>query len=439
MFIQLNVGGRIFCTSEATLAKVPGSFLEKLLRRAPDVDSAYFLDLDPTYFEPILNHLRCDAPLLASLAPHEIVHISRQLEFLRLPLPVPLSRMWTPTDTNMQLLHTNFCQTVAVTKNTHQRSVLALVPSDRFAVRMDFVLCSISIGLTTQDAFALTAPSDAHAAYICGGYSSFDNINAERLDLERSGSIAVVQYDRDAQKITFDVDGERVDSASIDLVLPPTTELFPFVSFYAMPYSDTDGSAYLGQVTLVPVPSSQPLLAIDPQIRRHDDTSTSLLLLRDLVVWPFQWLTYAALLYSSAYVLLTLVAYLAVVPMLLVAACLVPYTVLRSLTSLLTQRFAPYWYPWSFARRSQCIAVTYDLSRRHHSSCGDQSRFVLRMIDVDSPSALMTTWACLLVVRSVVGVALGVMYIVVIANAMDDSIGVVLAAVKWQWTDLYEL
>ena len=197
---------------------------------------------------------------------------------------------------------------------------------------------------------------------------------------------------------------------------------------------------------------SQPLLAIDPQSRRHDDTSTSLLLLRDLFVWPFQWLTYAALLYSSAYLLLTLVAYLAVVPIVLVAAFLVPYAVLRSLLSLLTQRFAPYWYPWSvlyactrplliidvwlhnqFARRSQCIAVTYDLSRRHHSSCEDQPRFVLRMIDVESPSALMTMWAYLLVVRSVVGVALGVVYIEFFLTAVRGAFDSARVLVTWRW------
>ncbi|KDO20444.1 hypothetical protein SPRG_14316 [Saprolegnia parasitica CBS 223.65] len=261
MLLRLNVGGRIFCTSEATLTKVQDSYLEELLRRDPDVDGAYFLDLDPTYFEHILNHLRCDAPLLANLAPHEIIHVSRQLEFLQLPLPVPLDRMWAPTDANMQLVHTNYCQTVAVTMRTHQRSVLALVPSDRFAVHMDFVMCGISIGLTPQGAFALTAPSNVHAVGISGEYSSgaffehFHGTHTERLISARNGSIVVVQYDRDTQKITFDVDGERVDSASIDLVLPPTAELFPFVSFYAMPYPDTDGGAYLGQVTLVPLPS----------------------------------------------------------------------------------------------------------------------------------------------------------------------------------------
>ncbi|KDO16918.1 hypothetical protein SPRG_17620 [Saprolegnia parasitica CBS 223.65] len=199
----------------------------------------------------------------------------------------------------------------------------------------------------------------------------------------------------------------------------------------------------------------QPLLAIDPQARRHDGTNAGRLLLRDLFIWPFQWLTYATLLYSSAYVLLTLVAYLAAVLVVLLAACLVPYAVLSSLLSLFTQQSAPYWYPWrvlyactrplliadvwlhnQFARRSQCIAGTYDLSRRHYSSCEDHPRFVVRMIEVDSPSALLMTWAYLLIARSVVGVMLGGLYVAAVANAMDDSISIVLAAVKWQWTSM---
>eukprot|EP01137_Pigoraptor_chileana_P031981 Opistho-2@20629 len=60
--VKLNVGGRIFCTSRATLTWVPESFFMSLLCGSipsfKDADGAYFIDRDPDIFVPILNFLR---------------------------------------------------------------------------------------------------------------------------------------------------------------------------------------------------------------------------------------------------------------------------------------------------------------------------------------------------------------------------------------------
>ncbi|KDO16523.1 hypothetical protein SPRG_17962, partial [Saprolegnia parasitica CBS 223.65] len=76
----------------------------------------------------------------------------------------------------MKLVHTNYCQTVAVTMKSVQRSVLALVPSDCFAVRVDVMLCSLAIGFTSKDAFDATQPIHGNAAVIpFGKYASLIN------------------------------------------------------------------------------------------------------------------------------------------------------------------------------------------------------------------------------------------------------------------------
>ena len=226
---------------------------------------AYFLDLDPTYFKHILNHLRCDAPLRCAAARRPRTTRDRpRLTPARVPpaAAARAARSHVGTDRRQHAasIH-NFCQTVAVTKKSVLRSVLAVVPSesDRFVVRIDVVRCSLAIGFTSKDAFDATQCYIANAAVIHGsdnnGYRPKPAATAKVL---RGAGVVVAQYDRDAQKITFDsiLNGKRDDSAGIDLVLPSTTELFPFVSFCARPYPDTYGCAYLGQVTFVPVPSS---------------------------------------------------------------------------------------------------------------------------------------------------------------------------------------
>ncbi|XP_070805375.1 SH3KBP1-binding protein 1 isoform X2 [Pituophis catenifer annectens] len=61
--VQLNVGGRRFCTSRQTLAWVPDSFFSSLLSgrisSLRDETGAIFIDRDPGLFAPILNFLRC--------------------------------------------------------------------------------------------------------------------------------------------------------------------------------------------------------------------------------------------------------------------------------------------------------------------------------------------------------------------------------------------
>ena len=64
--IEINVGGQLFQTTVFTLTKYPGSMLLAMFSHT-DVgmppmsktkDGQYFLDVDPKYFEIILNWLR---------------------------------------------------------------------------------------------------------------------------------------------------------------------------------------------------------------------------------------------------------------------------------------------------------------------------------------------------------------------------------------------
>lgn len=61
--VLLNVGGRSFATSRATLGKHPDSLLAKLVSDTPSedlcyLDGALFLDRDPDCFAAVLHWLR---------------------------------------------------------------------------------------------------------------------------------------------------------------------------------------------------------------------------------------------------------------------------------------------------------------------------------------------------------------------------------------------
>ena len=64
--IEINVGGQLFQTTVFTLTKYPGSMLSAMFSHTdigmPPMpktkDGQYFLDVDPKYFEIILNWLR---------------------------------------------------------------------------------------------------------------------------------------------------------------------------------------------------------------------------------------------------------------------------------------------------------------------------------------------------------------------------------------------
>jgi len=63
-WVKLNVGGKMFQTTQTTLCKDPKSFLcrlcqeDKELGSEKDENGAFLIDRDPAYFGPVLNYLR---------------------------------------------------------------------------------------------------------------------------------------------------------------------------------------------------------------------------------------------------------------------------------------------------------------------------------------------------------------------------------------------
>ncbi|OQR83268.1 hypothetical protein ACHHYP_14903 [Achlya hypogyna] len=208
-------------------------------------------------------------------------------------------------------------------------------------------------------------------------------------------------------------------------------------------------------------PVSQPLLGIDP--RRQPTRVSSVA--ANIFLWPFQWLTYATLLYSSSYILLTLATYIIAVPVVFIAAALVPCAVLRSTLCLAIHGDTRYQYPWSvlfsctrrvvladvwlhnvFAPSSKRVALQHDMSSKHTLVRGYQPRFVVRVVDIDSPRAMVAAWAYLLGVR-VVATLVFVVWCSLVAHvtygivhsiymlASDNSVGLSNASYGFLWGD----
>jgi len=98
--IRLNVGGTYFTTTRDTLL-VPGSYFEAMLGNhtwKPDpVDTAYFIDRDPTHFARILHRLRTGVFNLSGLQDDDIEDMKMELDYFLLPFPVEPKPSLKPT------------------------------------------------------------------------------------------------------------------------------------------------------------------------------------------------------------------------------------------------------------------------------------------------------------------------------------------------------
>jgi hypothetical protein len=83
--IKLNVGGKKFSTSLATLRRFPDSMLAAMFsgRHAvpTDEEGYYFVDQDGTHFEEILNFLRSPETYTVNLPPAELSKLKQQCKF----------------------------------------------------------------------------------------------------------------------------------------------------------------------------------------------------------------------------------------------------------------------------------------------------------------------------------------------------------------------
>ena len=99
MIIKLNVGGRVFLTTEETLSGTT-SMLSVLVQHqnpAQQIDGHYFIDRDPDTFRWILNYLR-GSMVLPPKESYEILLVKEEAEYFALDqLAARIQHMWCPS------------------------------------------------------------------------------------------------------------------------------------------------------------------------------------------------------------------------------------------------------------------------------------------------------------------------------------------------------
>eukprot|EP01006_Ploeotia_vitrea_P030918 TRINITY_DN63233_c0_g1_i1.p1 TRINITY_DN63233_c0_g1~~TRINITY_DN63233_c0_g1_i1.p1 ORF type:complete len:336 (+),score=60.95 TRINITY_DN63233_c0_g1_i1:26-1009(+) len=94
--IKLNIGGKLFCTTENTLLKEKETFFWAMLRSgqwAPDENTGeYFVDRSPQLFGAILDYLR-DGKFTPTFSNAEIDLLHSELDFYQIPLREPLRHL----------------------------------------------------------------------------------------------------------------------------------------------------------------------------------------------------------------------------------------------------------------------------------------------------------------------------------------------------------
>jgi len=98
--IKLNVGGKLFVTSLATLTSEKDTYFSALFsehfRPEPDEDGEIFIDRNPKQFDLILDHLRGEdiSQSIAALSKEDKYQYEQQVDFYLIgsliPEPVPV-------------------------------------------------------------------------------------------------------------------------------------------------------------------------------------------------------------------------------------------------------------------------------------------------------------------------------------------------------------
>merc|ERR1711920_524363 len=111
--IILNIGGKYFTTSLATLRSKSDTFLEKMFRNNTSTatcsaDGSFFIDRDPSTFGYVLEYLRNDDMLVRSKDKNIRLQVLEDAEYFQLPDGVKEYLRWSSLDDGMDLSFSEF-------------------------------------------------------------------------------------------------------------------------------------------------------------------------------------------------------------------------------------------------------------------------------------------------------------------------------------------
>lgn len=133
-------------TTKTNLLKFEGSYFHALLgsgKWLPDVDGAYFIDLNPEHFGRILDYLRTNKLHVSDLDVFQLERLYEVFDYLQFPYPEPRFA-WKGTQLNENLTLSNGDKTVRQTKGINSGAgwtacILGERAINRYSVRIDSI------------------------------------------------------------------------------------------------------------------------------------------------------------------------------------------------------------------------------------------------------------------------------------------------------------
>jgi len=264
--VKLNVGGRAFTASRATLLRWEGTYFHALLGSGQwepcGDDGAYFIDRDAGPFEAIMTSLRSGEPIdFSGLRPSERKRLQDECNYYQLPNHVVFSGLhWDSSRCGSTLTISDSGLTVTKTggDSACDAAVLATTEASGFKVRIRQLgqEGDLMVGYANSDAFEANGQNYDRSGWFlsCDDgrlYSSSLGHGAEGISaaagMVPSGSLVEVQYDADRSRISFSVDGEargtlqvRPDPSAVNgSATPRPSRLLPCVEIYSVGASAT--------------------------------------------------------------------------------------------------------------------------------------------------------------------------------------------------------
>lgn len=246
--IDINVGGRVFATTKATLLGWEASYFHALLgsgRWEPCGDGAYFIDRSPQLFERVMEALRTGEPVdMEGLSEKQAARLREECDYFQLPCELSWQGRidpprWDPGRCSSNLALSRSGRAVTKTSGGNGwQAVLAAPEMTSFKVRIlsPGAHGIIMVGYAKARLFSVDRANHNHSGWFvhCGLgalLSAFGDAGRAYCEPLTAGSLLEASLDMAAGQITFSVNGASrgVAFSSVDCGDGP---LFPCVELW---------------------------------------------------------------------------------------------------------------------------------------------------------------------------------------------------------------
>lgn len=204
--IELNVGGRVFATTRATLMRWENTYFHAMLGSAwePCHSGCYFIDRNPSHFERIIEAMRSGESVDAEgLTERQAARLAEECDYFQLPRSTFAAPRWDPCHCSADLTLSEESRVAARTRgNDGYKAVLATAAVARFKVRVLSLSAGggVLVGYATASGWFLQCSNGSL-------WSTYGDVGRAYCEPLQVGDILEVIFDEGSQQISFAVNG----------------------------------------------------------------------------------------------------------------------------------------------------------------------------------------------------------------------------------------